>query len=118
MFALYTRWFHRWALLIGWAVGMGYGTYLAYTVPLPGKPGTHFGGPLALVPFTETKGYIALDRVRGQHHRRGRPHYVFRAMNITNGTDETDPSDYHADAGDEGVEDVLEGEPGTAPATG
>ncbi len=44
--------------------------------------------------------------------------YLFRAMNITNGTDETDPSDYHADAGDEGVEDVLEGEPGTAPATG
>ncbi len=26
VFALYTRWFHRWALLIGWAVGMGYGT--------------------------------------------------------------------------------------------
>ena len=29
---LYTRWFHRWALLIGWAVGMGYGTWLAYGV--------------------------------------------------------------------------------------
>ena len=23
---LYTRWFHRWALLLGWAVGMVYGT--------------------------------------------------------------------------------------------
>ncbi len=32
---LYTRWFHRWALLIGWAVGMAYGTKLAYDVPLP-----------------------------------------------------------------------------------
>jgi len=26
---LYTRWFHRWALLIGWAVGMGIGTWMA-----------------------------------------------------------------------------------------
>jgi solute:Na+ symporter, SSS family len=26
---LYTRWFHRWALIIGWAVGMGLGTYMA-----------------------------------------------------------------------------------------
>ena len=33
VFALYTRWFHRWALLAGWAAGMGYGTYLAYDGP-------------------------------------------------------------------------------------
>ena len=26
VFGLYTRWFHRWALLAGWAVGMVYGT--------------------------------------------------------------------------------------------
>ncbi|HEX6457964.1 MAG TPA: sodium:solute symporter [Thermoleophilaceae bacterium] len=26
---LYTRWFHRWALLAGWAVGMGWGTWMA-----------------------------------------------------------------------------------------
>jgi solute:Na+ symporter, SSS family len=118
VFALYTRWFHRWALLIGWAVGMGYGTYLAYTVPLPGKPGTHFGGPLTVVPFTDTKGYIALTAFVANIVVAVVLTYVFRAMNITNGTDETDPSDYHADAGDKGVEDVLEGEPGTAPATG
>ena len=60
VFSLYTRWFHRWALLAGWAVGMVYGTLTAYNVPVPGKPGSHFGGPLQLVPFTETKGYIAL----------------------------------------------------------
>jgi solute:Na+ symporter, SSS family len=118
VFALYTRWFHRWALLIGWAAGMGYGTYLAYTVPLPGKPGTHWGGPLALVPFTETKGYIALTAFVVNILVAVVLTFVFRGMNIANGTDETDPSDYHADAGDAGVEDVLEGEPGTAPATG
>ena len=32
VFGLYTRWFHRWALLAGWAVGMVYGTLKAYNV--------------------------------------------------------------------------------------
>ena len=118
VFALYTRWFHRWALLLGWAAGMVYGTVVAYGVPRPGLPGTHFGGPLATVPFTETKGYIALTAFALNFIVAVVLTYVFRAMNIANGTDETDPSDYHADAGDAGVEDVLEGEPGTAPATG
>jgi SSS family solute:Na+ symporter len=117
VFALYTRWFHRWALLLGWAAGMVYGTVVAYGVPRPGLPGTHFGGPLATVPFTETKGYIALTAFALNFIVAVVLTYVFRAMNIANGTDETDPSDYHADAGDAGVEDVLEGEPGTAPAS-
>ena len=30
VFGLFTRWFHRWALLAGWAVGMIYGTVTAY----------------------------------------------------------------------------------------
>ena len=57
---LYTRWFHRWALLVGWAVGMAYGTWLAYGVAVPGDPGSHFGGPLVLFPGTETKVYIGV----------------------------------------------------------
>jgi SSS family solute:Na+ symporter len=28
---LYTRWFHRWALIIGWAAGMSLGTWMAVT---------------------------------------------------------------------------------------
>ena len=32
---LFTRWFHRWALLAGWAVGMVYGTIAAYNVRSP-----------------------------------------------------------------------------------
>ena len=35
VFGLYTRWFHRWALLAGWAVGMVYGTWAAYGVANP-----------------------------------------------------------------------------------
>ncbi|WP_302053543.1 sodium:solute symporter family transporter [Nocardioides panacis] len=117
VFSLYTRWFHRNALLAGWAVGMVYGTWTAYMVPAVGKPGSHFGGPLQLIPFTDTKGYIALTAFAINVVVAVLLTLVFRAMKLPEGTDETSPSDYHADAGDRGVEDVLEGEPGTAPTT-
>ena len=32
---LYTRWFNRWALVIGWAVAMIFGTIAAYRLPPP-----------------------------------------------------------------------------------
>jgi len=118
VFALYTRWFHRWALLAGWAVGMVYGTVTAYDVPAPGKPGSHFGGPLALVPFTDTKGYIALTAFVLNVLVAVVLTLVLRASGVGNGVDETHPSDYHADAGDREVESVLEGAPGTTPASG
>ena len=117
VFALYTRWFHRYALLTGWAVGMVYGTWTAYQVAAPGKPGSHFGGPLALVPFTDTKGYIALTAFVINVLVAVVLTFVLRALKVEEGVDQTSPSDYHADAGDPGVEDVLEGEPGTAPTT-
>ena len=117
VFALYTRWFHRYALLGGWAVGMVYGTYTAYMVASPGKPGSHFGGPLAVVPFTDTKGYIALTAFVINVIAAALLTFVFRALKVAEGVDQTSPSDYHADAGDPHVVDVLEGEPGTAPTT-
>ena len=116
--SLYTRWLHRWALLAGWAVGMAYGTITAYNVPAVGKPGSHFGGPLALVPFTDTKGYIALTAFALNLIVAVLLTFVLRGLNVGNGVDATSPSDYHADKGDPGVEDVLEGEPGTAPTSG
>ncbi|MGA8210537.1 MAG: sodium:solute symporter [Nocardioidaceae bacterium] len=118
VFALYTRWFHRWALLAGWAVGMAYGTWTAYMVPNVGDPGSHFGGPLQVIPFTDTKGYIALTAFAINVVVAALLTVVMRAAGVDEGVDATRPSDYHADAGDEGVADVLEGEPGTAPATG
>ena len=116
VFALYTRWFHRWALLAGWAVGMAYGTWTAYGVEAVGKPGSHFGGPLALIPFTETKGYIALTAFVINVIVAALLTLLFRAMKVAEGVDETSPSDYHADAGDQGVQDdVLDAAPGAAP---
>ncbi len=118
VFALYTRWFHRWALLGGWAVGMVYGTWTAYMVAAPGKPGSHFGGPLQVIPFTDTKGYIALTAFVINVIVAVVLTFVFRAMKLAEGVDQTSPSDYHADAGDRGVvEDVLDAGPGTAPTT-
>jgi solute:Na+ symporter, SSS family len=38
---LYTRWFHRWALVAGWIVGMGLSVYMLYVTP--GKTTAHFG---------------------------------------------------------------------------
>jgi SSS family solute:Na+ symporter len=118
VFALYTRWFHRWALLGGWAVGMVYGTWTAYMVAAPGKPGSHFGGPLQVIPFTDTKGYIALTAFVINVIVAVLLTFVFRAMKLAEGVDQTSPSDYYADAGDRGVvEDVLDAGPGTAPTT-
>ena len=59
VFSLYTRWFHRWALLAGWAVGMIYGTIEAYNVINPAT-GKHFGGSLARSRGSSETGYIAL----------------------------------------------------------
>ena len=59
VFSLFTRWFHRYGLLVGWAAGMVYGTIEAYQVinPVTGK---HFGGSLGMIPGIGEMGYIAM----------------------------------------------------------
>ena len=57
---LFTRWFHRWALLAGWAVAMVYGTWTAYDVSAPGGQ-KHFAASIAKFPFTGTTVYIAIS---------------------------------------------------------
>ncbi len=105
---LYTRWFHRTALLVGWAVGMAYGTWLAYGVEVVGDPGSHFGGPLVVFPGTETKVYIALVAFLANLLVAAVLTVALRAMNVDAGTDQTHADDYSADIGDEGVEEDLD----------
>ena len=71
VFSLFTRWFHRYALLVGWAVGMVYGTVEAYQVinPVTGK---HFGGSLGMIPGIGEMGYIAMTAFVHQRRARGR----------------------------------------------
>ncbi|WP_028643808.1 monocarboxylate uptake permease MctP [Nocardioides sp. URHA0020] len=105
---LYTRWMHRWALMAGWAVGMAYGTWLAYGVKSPVQD--HFGGPLVNFPGTETKVYIALVAFLLNLVVAVVLTVVLRAMKVDEGVDRTRPQDYHADAGDPGVEPELDPE--------
>ncbi|KQW47705.1 sodium:solute symporter [Nocardioides sp. Root1257] len=102
---LYTRWMHRWALFAGWAAGMAYGTWLAYGVKSPVQD--HFGGPLVNFPGTETKVYIAVVAVLVNLLVSVVLTVVLRAMKVDEGVDQTRPQDFHADAGDPGVEDEL-----------
>jgi SSS family solute:Na+ symporter len=103
VFSLYTRWFHRYALLAGWAVGMVYGTIEAYKVINPAT-GKHFGGSLALVPGLDQMGYIAMTAFAINLGIAIVLSAVLRTMKFSNGTDETTPADYFADAGDPRVE--------------
>ncbi|MFC5176345.1 monocarboxylate uptake permease MctP [Nocardioides taihuensis] len=105
---LYTRWCHRWALFAGWAVGMAYGTLVAYQNPKVGQPGTHFGSPLNEFPFTDTLVYIGLTAVLLNLVVMAVLTAVLRAMKVDEGVDHTRPDDYAADLGDERVEAELD----------
>ncbi len=103
VFSLYTRWFHKWALLAGWAVGMVYGTTEAYKVlnPVTGK---HFGGSLAEIPGFGEMGYIAMTAFAVNLVITVVLTLVLNATKVSNGADETTPGDYFADEGDPRVE--------------
>ena len=114
---LFTRWFHRWALLGGWAVGMLYGTAVAYSVPSPTLPTQkHFGSPSDIIPGIGEIGYIGLTAFVLNVVVVVVLTFVFRLAKAPDGVDETSPSDYTADAGDPGVETELP--PATAGAPG
>ncbi|GGR43360.1 SSS family solute:Na+ symporter [Nocardioides luteus] len=102
---LYTRWFHRWAVLAGWAVGMAYGTIVAYGVSSPTQE--HFGGPLAPFPGTDTPIYIALTAFLLNLLVVVVLTPILRALKVADGEDATVASDYSVDAGDEGIVEEL-----------
>ncbi|GAB4009362.1 monocarboxylate uptake permease MctP [Nocardioides ultimimeridianus] len=99
VFSLYTRWFHRWALLAGWAAAMTYGTIAAYRVISP-TTGGHFGGSLADIPGIGQLGYIAMTAFVLNVVVTVVVTVVLNALKVSNGTDATSVGDYHADAGD------------------
>jgi SSS family solute:Na+ symporter len=103
---LYTRWFHRWAVLLGWAAGMIYGTWVAYDTASPAQK--HFGSPLAKFPFTDTLVYIAATAFIINVLVAIVLTIVLRALKVADGVDETSPGDYAADVGDVGVEAELD----------
>jgi SSS family solute:Na+ symporter len=103
---LYTRWFHRWALLAGWAVAMAWGTWAAYGVASPTQ--AHFGGPLVSFPGTDTKVYIAAIAFLLNVLVTIVLTVVLRALKVDPGVDATRASDFSADLGDADVEAELD----------
>ncbi len=108
VFYLYTRWFHRRALLLGWAVGMVYGSVAAYNVINPVTK-AHFGGSVAAIPGIGEMGYIALTAFTLNLVVVVVATFAFRAFKAAEGHDETIPADYFADEGDPRVEKLAVG---------
>ncbi|MGI8679032.1 MAG: monocarboxylate uptake permease MctP [Jatrophihabitans sp.] len=126
---LYTRWFHRWALLAGWAAGMVYGTIEAYLQQAPaavtklvgGKPVTtvhgtrHFASSIAEFPFTNTKLYIGATALVINVVLAVLLTLVLRAARVPEGTDGTEPADYWSDRASPTVVTEAEREVSGAP---
>lgn len=98
---LYTNWFHRWALIIGWAAGMLSGTLMAVSqnfasvFPLPFAIG---GVTLSI--------YAALAALIVNLVLVVVLTPIFRAAGITSGKDATSPRDYD-ETRPESVQDVV-----------
>ncbi|MQY09125.1 monocarboxylate uptake permease MctP [Actinomadura macrotermitis] len=109
---LMTRWFHRWALVAGWAAGLIAGLVMLYQTPNPNpaKHKEHFGSSaynlsdLGLdTKMTVYVGMLALAVnlvvvVAGT--------LVCRAAGLADGADATKEADYLADEGDPRVKDL------------
>jgi len=106
VFGLYTRWFHRWGLLAGWAGGMLYGTIAAYNVINPAT-GHHFAGSISLIPVIGQMGYIALTAFAINALVAAVATPILDAAGAPRGHDETSTEDYFADEGDPRVEKPL-----------
>jgi SSS family solute:Na+ symporter len=90
---LFTRWFHRWALLAGWLAGMLYGTIAAYNVSTPTT--SHWGGSVNTL-WGHTY-YIGLTAVILNLAVSAVLTLVLRATRVPAGTDETLQPQYTAD---------------------
>ncbi len=93
VFGLFTRWFHRWALLTGWLAGMIYGTIAAYNVSTPTT--SHWAGSVNTL-WGHTY-YIGLTAIILNIAVSAVLTLVLRAARVPAGTDETLPRQYTAD---------------------
>jgi SSS family solute:Na+ symporter len=113
---LYTRWLHRWALVIGWAAAMVYGTLMAYRQPTAGEPGTHFGASTAMI-LGHTM-YIAVAALAINIVVSVVLTLIFQAARLPAGADETSPANYLTDAASAPVPIPVAGVAGATGATG
>jgi SSS family solute:Na+ symporter len=93
VFGLFTRWFHRYALLAGWLAGMIFGTVAAYNVSTPTT--SHWGGSVNTL-WGHTY-YIGLTAIILNIAVSAVLTLVLRAVRVPTGTDETLPHQYTDD---------------------
>ncbi|MFE6610025.1 monocarboxylate uptake permease MctP [Amycolatopsis sp. NPDC057786] len=115
--SLYTRWFHRWGLIAGWVVGIGWGLVMLYNIPNPATGKAHFGGsalklgdlsifgwhPLSGSQLQIYVGFVALiaNLLIAVIFT-----VIARQLKVFNGTDDTEAEDYHADEHDKGLREI------------
>jgi SSS family solute:Na+ symporter len=85
---LYTRWLHRWGLLVGWALGMALGTWMAHELGFKGNV-----YPLRMGGLT-VPGYSALWALLANFAAALGVTLVLRSLGISNGNDATKAEDY------------------------
>ncbi len=90
---LYTRWFHRWALLAGWLVGMVAGTLMS--IKAGGVINTTY--PLQLGGLN-LPGYAAVYSLILNFVVAAILTVIFRAARVAEGTDSTKEPDYEAES--------------------
>ncbi|MGK5553332.1 monocarboxylate uptake permease MctP [Actinomadura kijaniata] len=109
---LVTRWFHRGALIAGWAVGLAVGLWMLYQIPNPAKGKAHFGGsayPLADLGLdTKMTVYVGMLALAVNLVVAVLGTLVLRAAKVADGEDATQASDYVADEGDPKVKKDLD----------
>ncbi|WP_432973392.1 monocarboxylate uptake permease MctP [Dactylosporangium sp. CA-233914] len=114
---LFTRWFHRGALVAGWVAGMGLGLWMLYQVVNPATK-RHFAG--SAFPLSEwgldTKKtiYVGFVAVIVNLLVAAILTLVLRAASVRDGGDDTRREDYFAEAGDPRV--PAPASPAPAPA--
>jgi SSS family solute:Na+ symporter len=85
---LYTRWLHRWGVLVGWAAGMGVGTWMAAALEFKGTV-----YPLHLGAMT-VPGYAALWALIVNFAVAVVASAILNAAGVAKGDDQTAPADY------------------------
>ncbi|WP_244454112.1 monocarboxylate uptake permease MctP [Micromonospora echinofusca] len=110
---LYTRWFHRTALIAGWAAGMGLGMWMLYQIPNAATGRAHFGGsafPLRDFGFDTSKTiYVGIVAVLVNLVVAVLGTLLLRLVRVPDGGDGTTEDDYVADEGDPRVTTVDPG---------
>ncbi|WEG11823.1 sodium:solute symporter [Pullulanibacillus sp. KACC 23026] len=86
---IYTGWFNKWALLLGWLVGMGMGTWMAVSQGMNSTFPLHLGS-------TTFAGYAAIYAVILNFVVSIVFTWIFNALGLRNGKDETAEEDYFA----------------------